>query len=154
MPKVSAKRGLIYFQVPYRAYLSTQFSIAYDAFLSILRQVDWKVKHVLHQDTPDWHLHNVCPPCFYKLENEPSLKFSLLVSMDGNNSLWRMGDAMRGTNIHLDTRTLVSDRWIEPEDVERFKDEVKTVCPIQNRLFKAYYNVTVNVASRIRHGSQ
>ena len=132
------QKGLTYSQVPYRAYLSTQFSIAYDAFLSILREVDQKVKYVLRQDAPNWRLHNVCPPCFYKLENEPSLKFSLLVSMDGNNSLRRMGDAIRTTNIRLDTRTLVSDRWIDPQDVERFKDEVKTVCSIQNRLFNAY----------------
>jgi len=152
--KISAKRGLIYFQVPYQAYLSTQFSIAYDAFLSILWQVDRKVTYVLHQDTPDWHLHNVCPSCFYKLENKPSLKFSLLVLMDSNNSLWRMGDAMRGTNVHLDTRTLASDCWIKPEDVEWFKNEVKMVCPIQNRLFKAYYDVTVNAASRIWHRSR
>ena len=65
-----------------------------------------------------------------------------------------MGDAMRGTNVRLDTQTLASDHWIKSEDVERFEDEVKTVCPIQNRLFKAYYDVTVNEASRIWHGSQ
>jgi len=77
-----------------------------------------------------------------------------IIGLDGNNSLRQIGDAMRGTNVHLDTWTLASDCWIKPEDVEQFKDEVKMLCPIQNRLFKGYYDVTVNVASRIRHGSR
>ena len=117
----------------------TQFSIAYDAFLWILRKVDREVKHALHQDTPNWRLHNVCPPCFYKLENEPDLRFSLFVSMDGNNSLRRIEDGIRNTNVRQDTRTIHSDRWIDPADVDRFKDEVQTVSPI-NRIIQTLAN--------------
>jgi hypothetical protein len=45
--------------------------------------------------------------------------------MDGNNSLKRLGTSVRGLNDLLDTRSIVSDRWIPSEEVDQFKDEVK-----------------------------
>jgi hypothetical protein len=59
--------------------------------------------------------------------------------MDGNNSLRRMGDAIRNVNVRLDTRTISSDRWINPDYVDRFKDEVQTVSPI-NRIIQTLAN--------------
>ena len=97
-----------------------------------MREVDCEVKHALGQDAPDWHLRNVCPPCSYKLENEPDLRFSLFVSMDGNNSLCRMGDGIKNVNVRLDTRNISSDRWIKPADVDRYKDEVQSISPISD----------------------
>ena len=52
------------------------------------------------------------------------MEFSSFVSIDGNNSLKRLGTSVRNTNDRLDSRTIVSDRWLTPEEVNRFKDEV------------------------------
>lgn len=70
---------------------------------------------------------NSCPPCFYKLENEPQLEFSCLVSFDGNNSLKRLGEKIRNQQPRPDFRLILSDRWLTPAEVDIFKDEVK-VC--------------------------
>ncbi|KAJ7707031.1 hypothetical protein B0H14DRAFT_3525882 [Mycena olivaceomarginata] len=47
------------------------------------------VQAALGRDTPDWHLKNACPVCLYKLEGEPHLKYPLMATFDGNNSLSR-----------------------------------------------------------------
>jgi hypothetical protein len=111
-------------QIPYRAYLATQFSIAYDVYLDIQRWVDVKIQAALGHDTPNYRLLNACPPCFYKLDDEPQLKFSFFCSLNGNNSLKRMGAAMHNTTARVDTRSIVSDCWLSPHEVNRFKDEV------------------------------
>ncbi|KAI6029498.1 hypothetical protein BKA83DRAFT_4489460 [Pisolithus microcarpus] len=56
--------------MPYQPYLNVQLTTTYDVYLSILD-----------------HMHNNCPACFYKLEDELALDFDWLVSIDGNNSL-------------------------------------------------------------------
>jgi hypothetical protein len=120
--------------VPYRPYLSTQLSDAYDVYLELCRRVDHKIKHALGHDTPNWHLRNCCPACFYKLEDEPKQKFSCFISMDGNNSLRRMGADIRKYELRPDSRTLTSDRWLKPDEVNRFKDEVKSSVRLLNPL--------------------
>ncbi|KAG2336016.1 hypothetical protein BDR05DRAFT_856824, partial [Suillus weaverae] len=73
--------------VPYRPYLNTQFSTAYDIYLKILYHVKHRLDEALRQITPDWQLLNTCPCCFYKLEGERPLTFDWLTTVDGNNSL-------------------------------------------------------------------
>ena len=68
---------------------------------------------------------NSCPACFYKLENEPSLEFDWLVSIDGNNSLKRWDSTIYGATRCTDSRKARSDYWINAHDVDRFKDEVR-----------------------------
>jgi len=46
--------------------------------------------------------------------------------MDGNNSLKRLGLAVKNQNERHDSRTLISDRWITAEEVDIFKDAVKS----------------------------
>jgi hypothetical protein len=87
--------------------------------------VKTQVKAALGHDTLNWRMLNVCPPCFYKLEDEPDLEFSYLFSVDGNNSLKRMGAAMHNLTERLDSRTFLSDRWLTAKEVNRFADEVK-----------------------------
>ncbi|KIJ58156.1 hypothetical protein HYDPIDRAFT_34448 [Hydnomerulius pinastri MD-312] len=72
---------------PYRPYLNTQLSIAYDVYLRTLNCINHRLKKALGRDTENWRLLNACPACFYKLEDEPELDFDWLVSIDGNNSL-------------------------------------------------------------------
>ncbi|TDL13896.1 hypothetical protein BD410DRAFT_691017, partial [Rickenella mellea] len=80
----------------------------------------------LHRDTPNWRMLNTCPACFYKLKDEPALKFSLLCEMDGNNSLKRTDASLRSGEERMDLRMARSDYWLSPEEVDIFKDEVKS----------------------------
>ncbi|KAJ7851290.1 hypothetical protein B0H14DRAFT_3085820 [Mycena olivaceomarginata] len=75
--------------VPFRPYLSQQFSIAYDVYLAIRRQTDERVMNALGRDSK-WRLKHACPACMYKLEGEDELIFDMLTTMDGNDSLKRV----------------------------------------------------------------
>ncbi|KAJ7716706.1 hypothetical protein B0H16DRAFT_1338682 [Mycena metata] len=75
---------------PFKPYHAQQFSIAYDVFSESLENVDTRVMHALGWDGPDWRLTNCCSGCMYKLEGEEELEFSMLVTMDGNDSLKRV----------------------------------------------------------------
>ena len=59
-------------------------------YLELRRQTDSLVNSALGRDTPNWRLKNACPACTYKLEGEDELIFSILTTMDGNNSLKRV----------------------------------------------------------------
>jgi len=48
------------------------------------------VQQVLLWDTPDWRLQNACPACTYKLKDKEKLKFLMLYTIDGNDSLKRI----------------------------------------------------------------
>jgi hypothetical protein len=75
--------------VPYRPYLNSQFSDAYDTYLEILCHVDHHLNEALHRNTPNWRLLNACPCCTYKLKDELPLVLEWLFCIDGNNSLKR-----------------------------------------------------------------
>ncbi|KAF9030501.1 hypothetical protein BJ165DRAFT_1417723 [Panaeolus papilionaceus] len=77
-------------QQPYHSYISKQFSICYDTYLDILHGMDMDVQRALGRADPKWRLKHACIPCTYKLEGEDKLKFSMLVTMDGNDSLKRL----------------------------------------------------------------
>ncbi|KAJ6487325.1 hypothetical protein DFH09DRAFT_948590 [Mycena vulgaris] len=76
--------------VPFKPYRAQQLSIAYDLYLAILGKVKARVDRELGRDAPDWRMKNCCPSCTYKLEGEQELIFSMLVAMDGNDSLKRV----------------------------------------------------------------
>ncbi|KAF7325923.1 hypothetical protein MKEN_00443100 [Mycena kentingensis (nom. inval.)] len=75
---------------PHRPYLFQQFSIAYDLYLDLRRRCECLVLQMLGRNNSTWRIANVCPACTYKLKHEPSLKFSMFVAMDGNDSLKRV----------------------------------------------------------------
>ncbi|KAJ6553701.1 hypothetical protein DFH09DRAFT_924701 [Mycena vulgaris] len=81
--------------VPFRTYLSTQFSIAFDVYLATLAMVEKRVLKALGRDAPDWRLKNACPACLYKLEGEEELLLPILTTKDGNNSLRRFMQVTR-----------------------------------------------------------
>ncbi|EJD36058.1 hypothetical protein AURDEDRAFT_154702 [Auricularia subglabra TFB-10046 SS5] len=74
--------------VPYSRSLRNHFSDAVDAFASILRAVDERVRVKLGREG-EWRIKNTCPACSYKCEDEPPLRFARQFTMDGNNSLKR-----------------------------------------------------------------
>lgn len=53
------------------------------------------------------------------------MKFSILISMDGNNSLKLVDSTFQAGTVRDDDRSISSYRWISPEEVDIFKDEVK-----------------------------
>ena len=112
---------------------SRQFSAAFDVYLSVLREVDRLVAKGLGHVGPDWRMKTVCAPCFYKLEDEPPLKFSLLCTMDGNSSLKHVADGYRFGIIQQDERMCGEGMILPPSEVDSFKDEVKS--KVRNSLF-------------------
>ena len=71
----------------YKLLLTHQFTVAFNVYMSILDSVDLKVHVALNRDGPGWQLQNACPCCTYCLQDEPKLRYSMLFSVDGNNSL-------------------------------------------------------------------
>ena len=105
--------------------MESQFSIAYDVYLEILRRVDARVDAVLGHDTSNWQMLNACAPCLYKLHDEQPLQYSMLVSMDGNQSLKLVDNAFRAGTPLRDDRVGHSEYWLTPAEVDRWKDEVR-----------------------------
>ena len=58
----------------------------------------------------------------YKTKHEPSLKYSMLIAMDGNNSLKLIDTAFRTGKPRMDDRTSSSPRWLTPVEVDAFQD--------------------------------
>jgi hypothetical protein len=76
--------------LPFQSHISWQFAISYDLYLSLRNEANNLTQKALGRDSEDWRLHHVCPPCTYVLEYEEKLKFSMLYTMDGNDSLKRI----------------------------------------------------------------
>ena len=87
--------------------------------------MDARVDAAMGRDTSRWKALNVCAPCLYKLDNEPPLKYSLLVTMDGNQSLKLVDNLFRSGNPLRDDRAGRSSIWLTPEEVDKWKDEVR-----------------------------
>lgn len=90
--------------------------------------MDSRAATALKQDTPDYRLLHSCPPCQYKLEDEPELEYDLLLAIDGNNSLKRFASA----SSHLDP-SFNSDYYIPPADVELLAHEVVHRAPAKKK---------------------
>ncbi|EPS93139.1 hypothetical protein FOMPIDRAFT_1033828 [Fomitopsis schrenkii] len=127
-PRLSVQafvKGLCWIhQVPAKKHLIRQFSEAYDAYLEIEYRIDNLVASALGRDTPNWRMLNACAPCLHKLTDEPPLKYSLLVAMDGNQSLKLVDETFRHGSVRQDGRTARTDIWLSHAEVDRFKDEV------------------------------
>ena len=123
--------------VPFRPYLRKQFSICFDVYLAILLRVDQRIQIALKRDDPGWRLRHACPACTYKLTEEPKLLFSILVTMDGNDSLKRIqrrkappvdpGDGapvIGQPNERKDERTVAPGYYITREQVDLWSREL------------------------------
>lgn len=105
-------------------------------------EIDKQLAKALNRDTVNYEVANACPACTFTLEEEESLKYSLLVAMDGNNSLKRAGrkkydrddkgKRIKGTVIEREMgKTYESDVYLSEEFVDKFKYEVKSRKPEQ-----------------------
>lgn len=123
--------------VPFKSYLSRQFSIALDLYISIRHAVDRDVQIALARNTPDWRLKNLCPPCTYRVDGEDSLKFSMMYTIDGNDSLKRIlrretapeslpdatVPALGASSEVFDNRQTESECYLTREEVDRWSKE-------------------------------
>ncbi|KAF7965149.1 hypothetical protein HWV62_45386 [Athelia sp. TMB] len=117
-------------QVPFHRYLSTQLSIARDLYLAIRASVDKLVQAALGRDSPGWRLRHACPACTYKLQDEKPLLFSLLFTMDGNDSLKRIQRYTldeNGSSQHsaeaIDSRAVNDGLYLAREEVDKWANE-------------------------------
>jgi hypothetical protein len=74
----------------FKPYMSRQFSICFDLYLDICSVANERVQVALERNSNDYRLRNNCPACTYRLKNEPKLEFSMLYTVDGNDSLKRI----------------------------------------------------------------
>ena len=123
--------------VPFRPYLRKQFSICFDIFLAIRLCVAQRIQVALKRDDPGWRLQHACPACTYKLEGEAPLRFSILLTMDSNDSLKRIqhwkpappdpgnGDTtvIGEPNECKDERTIGAGYYISQEEVNHWSWE-------------------------------
>ncbi|KAJ7029742.1 hypothetical protein C8F04DRAFT_1211894 [Mycena alexandri] len=86
----------------FKPYSAQQFSIGYDAYCALLEKADSRVMKALSRDELNWRRKNCYPGCMYKLEGEEELEFSMLVTMDGNDSLKRERFDPRAANVGKD----------------------------------------------------
>jgi hypothetical protein len=60
----------------------------------------------------------------YKLKDEPQLLYSMLLAMDGNQSLKLVDYMFRSGTQRSDDRAIDDPRWLTQEEVDVYKDEV------------------------------
>ncbi|KAJ7664009.1 hypothetical protein DFH06DRAFT_1268637 [Mycena polygramma] len=118
-----------------RPWLASQFSVAYDLYLAIRAAIDQRVQRALGRDTPNWRLKNACPACMYKVEDEPTLIFPFLSTIDGGNSLSRYEQREReevdedgttapgASKARRDERVTPGDYYISREEVDTWSKE-------------------------------
>jgi hypothetical protein len=88
------------------------------------------VQFALGRHSPDWRLRHACPACTYKLKDENHLIFSLLFTMDGNDSLKRILRRLLGeddtpgpSSEYFDSRTVDDDFYLTREYVNEWANE-------------------------------
>lgn len=87
----------------------------------------------MQRNSPNWRLAHACPACMYKLHDEPQLKYQLLFTFDGNDSLKRVqlreediyneetGERIRGeTRERVDPRKMKGDFFLSRDEVDRW----------------------------------
>lgn len=116
--------------IPVRKYLYQQFSVCFDLYIAILDSVRQRVEATIGFDGPDWRIQHACPCCLYRLEGEDSLRFSMLLTYDGNDSAKRILRRARNAdgsvglvNEHLDQRIGGGTYFLPREEVEEWSKE-------------------------------
>ncbi|KAF9265217.1 hypothetical protein L218DRAFT_1075834 [Marasmius fiardii PR-910] len=109
--------------LPHGSGLDEQLQSAYDTYLEILCQVKELCLKALHCNTEAAKTSMTCPLCTYQLTGENPLSPSMLIVMDGNNSLKLVDMEYKTGQPRTDNRTLADYHWIEDKEVDQFKDE-------------------------------
>jgi hypothetical protein len=117
-------------KAPATHLIDEQFSIAFDLYSAIRREVRGRIMKALGRDAPEWRLRHACPCCLYRLKEEKKLRFTMLLTMDGNNSAKRIPrrrENDEGATIsieRLDERLGGEGYFLLREEIERWANEV------------------------------
>jgi hypothetical protein len=106
-------------------HLADQLRSAYDCYLEIQRHIEVRKTQALQRWSEDLMATLLCPPYFYELSGEIPLVPKFLAAMDGNNSLKLVDSAYQFGKTRADDRVLPSPRWLEPDEVDMYANEVK-----------------------------
>ncbi|QRW26071.1 hypothetical protein RhiXN_11148 [Rhizoctonia solani] len=106
----------------YTPHIRKQLSAAIDYYLIIHWMAEANLDKALSRDHPDWRMANTCPACSYRLKNEPKLKFSVLCTCDGNDSIKRVA-----ASCTVDCRKFDHSYFLDSQYVDRFENEVPRV---------------------------
>ncbi|KAL5514583.1 hypothetical protein ACEPAG_1899 [Sanghuangporus baumii] len=121
-------------QTLFKRFYLAAFTRAFDVYVELLYRIDKRLDVVL-RTTKKSKLQKTCPSCLFKTDFEEQLPYSLLVCVDGNDSLKRLRQ-LRSTfnndaeetvvDLELDDRNYrESVLYIEEDVVDRYKHEVK-----------------------------
>ncbi|KAF8331785.1 hypothetical protein F5887DRAFT_1063958 [Amanita rubescens] len=143
----------------------TIFSTCNDVYLKILEESRKAVMKELNRDGPLWRIKNACPACSYQLHGEKELTFSVLTTMDGNNSLKRMRRDLKSEDDfevderrheRPDSRATPGDYYLTREEVDKWakgviEEELVKVMPSDehNPCASRWKNMIDSVTSRM-----
>lgn len=120
----------------YQSALRDIFSVCFDLYLRLREEVEQRVAAALDR-AKGWRRKNACPACTYRLKDEKKLIFSMLTTMDGNDSLKRI------------LRRAVADLDADPEEAPTLgteRDEGRTVDPQED------YYIPRSVVDKLEDG--
>ena len=139
-------------QVPFHNHRSQQFSIALDIYLQILTFVAKLVQQALQCNQSDWQLKHGCPSCTYMLQDEPLMRFKILFTQDGNDSLKRVatkvmdGDlddaGSHATSLPTLECTFHHEQYLTHEFVDKFTSNWQTGYSILDEVRSSWFHVS------------
>lgn len=127
---------LTLYQVPFFPDFPRLFSQSFDVFMEILSRISVTLDSLTLESPNELYAH-ACPACVYKLDGEETLDHSMLLCMDGNESVKRMRRVRRiGEESNkkdpkvrvverYDDRTRGAAYFLEASEVDEFAHEVK-----------------------------
>jgi hypothetical protein len=127
---ILACRSFCTTQIPPREHLADQLRSAYDAYLAIQRAVVGLVNTSLGRTDEQLISSLLCPLCFYSLKEDAPLDPKVLAAIDGNASLRSIDTAYRAGETRSNDRKLTDPRWVEDDEVDSYKDEVKSTAKV------------------------
>lgn len=125
---------------PIETYLYQQFSICFDVYIAVCRSVRQRVEKAMGFTGDHWRIQHACPPCMYQLQGEEELRFSMLVTYDGNDSAKRVlrrrrneDGSVGSVSERVDQRKGGEDYFLSREEVdewskENMQDLMEAVC--------------------------
>lgn len=109
----------------------------------------------LNRDAPGYRISHCCPACMHRLEDEPELKYKMLCTVDGNDSLKRIArrhptvDGVLGTSKErIDERNGRSDYIYHPDIVNAHGKETLDPVDDDNPCSNRWHNMKENATAR------
>lgn len=113
---------------------SRAFSTAFDVYIELLYRVDRKLDVVLGVDKRS-RLQRACPSCLFEVDYEEQLPYSMLLCVDGNDSLKRLRHLRRKPDGNVEETVVDVERedrscresslYLEDDFIDKYKYEVK-----------------------------